>query len=211
MKILFIEGSDYSGKTTLIKSLKNYLKTNGYKVLTLKEPSSFYREILLKNDNISNSARRKLFEANHLDILDFLYKNKDNYDFAIIDRCAPVSDFIYSSIEETKFNLINTCINDYKLVDFKLYNYFFAENSILIIIKINKETFKNRVQEREIDKEDILDSKDFEFKSKVYDNYSAIIKLLKHNSLRHLSSLFKDVLVFEDGNFKNKIIKKLGV
>ena len=88
-KVFFIEGPDDSGKTTLIKNLSNYFKSNGRRVAIFREPDGEFRKMLLdKDSNLSFATRRALFAADHLQTLDTIYQSKDKYDYILID-CPP--------------------------------------------------------------------------------------------------------------------------
>ena len=86
-KVFFIEGPDYSGKTTLIKNLSNYFKSNGRRVAIFREPDGEFRKMLLdKDSNLSFATRRALFAADHLQTLDTIYQSRDKYDYIFVDE-----------------------------------------------------------------------------------------------------------------------------
>lgn len=97
-KIIVFEGVDYSGKSSIIKAIKNKLEDQNKTALIISEPGTtpMGKEIreLLKSD-IPRSKETELFlqEAARRDIHDLsIWKNKDKYDYLLLDR------YTYSTI-----------------------------------------------------------------------------------------------------------------
>ncbi len=65
-RFISFEGLDYSGKSTQIKLLRNFLEENGYQVYSMREPggtaiSEKIREILLDKKNSNMTERCEIF------------------------------------------------------------------------------------------------------------------------------------------------------
>ena len=196
-EIIFWEGSDYTGKTTAIKYIKEYYESRNKKVLILKEPFGKFREMLLsKEDNLHEQTRRLLFIADHIEVMSEIFKSKDDYDIILIDRVSIVSDFIYMREEiEDKYILSKTMENSFKnymFVDKTYFKGFFANNTHLFIIDIDKSDFLKRLKSRGINEKDLFDSKQNSFKEKIWKSYNQMIHL---TNLSHLRPYFKSIQV----------------
>lgn len=200
-KVFFIEGPDYSGKTTLIKNLSNYFKSNGRRVAIFREPDGEFRKMLLdKDSNLSFATRRALFAADHLQTLDTIYQSRDKYDYIFVDRCAIVSDLVYSSYE-TEDSFLRGRISDnyqaqYRIIDNYQYNNFFKLNSALVILKLPKQELLSRMVSRAIDKNDKFDIKGDDFKVEVWTNYRDITEMIMNNGIK-LHPLFRMISTIE--------------
>ena len=188
-KVFFIEGPDYSGKTTLIKNLSNYFKSNGRRVAIFREPDGEFRKMLLdKDSNLSFATRRALFAADHLHTLDTIYQSRDKYDSIFVDRCTIVSDLVYSRYE-TEDSFLRGRISDnyqaqYRIIDNYQYNNFFKLNSALVILKLPKQELLSRMVSRAIDKNDKFDIKGDDFKVEVWANYRDITEMIMNNDIK---------------------------
>ena len=188
-KVFFIEGPDYSGKTTLIKNLSNYFKSNGRRVAIFREPDGEFRKMLLdKDSNLSFATRRALFAADHLQTLDIIYQSRDKYDYIFVDRCTIVSDLVYSRYE-TEDSFLRGRISDnyqaqYRIIDNYQYNNFFKLNSALVILKLPKQELLSRMVSRAIDKNDKFDIKGDDFKVEVWANYRDITEMIMNNDIK---------------------------
>ena len=200
-KVFFIEGPDYSGKTTLIKNLSNYFKSNGRRVAIFREPDGEFRKMLLdKDSNLSFATRRALFAADHLQTLDTIYQSKDKDDYIFVDRCTIVSDLVYSRYE-TEDSFLRGRISDnyqaqYRIIDNYQYNNFFKLNSALIILKLPKQELLSRMVSRAIDKNDKFDIKGDDFKVEVWANYRDITEMIMNNDIK-LHPLFRMISTIE--------------
>ena len=200
-KVFFIEGPDYSGKTTLIKNLSNYFKSNGRRVAIFREPDGEFRKMLLdKDSNLSFATRRALFAADHLQTLDIIYQSKDKYDYIFVDRCTIVSDLVYSRYE-TEDSFSRGRISDnyqaqYRIIDSYQYNNFFKLNSALVILKLPKQELLSRMVSRAIDKNDKFDIKGDDFKVEVWTNYRNITEMIMNNDIK-LHPLFRMISTIE--------------
>ena len=200
-KVFFIEGPDYSGKTTLIKNLSNYFKSNGRRVAIFREPDGEFRKMLLdKDSNLSFATRRALFAADHLQTLDTIYQSRDKYDYIFVDRCTIVSDLVYSRYE-TEDSFLRGRISDnyqaqYRIIDNYQYNNFFKLNSALVILKLPKHELLSRMVSRAIDKNDKFDIKGDDFKVEVWANYRDITEMIMNNDIK-LHPLFRMISTIE--------------
>ena len=200
-KVFFIEGPDYSGKTTLIKNLSNYFKSNGRRVAIFREPDGEFRKMLLdKDSNLSFATRRALFAADHLQTLDTIYQSRDKYDYIFVDRCTIVSDLVYSRYE-TEDSFLRGRISDnyqaqYRIIDNYQYNNFFKLNSALVILKLPKQELLSRMVSRAIDKNDKFDIKGDDFKVEVWANYRDITEMIMNNYIK-LHPLFRMISTIE--------------
>ena len=181
-KIYFIEGPDYSGKTTLINKIKESFKDK--RILVLREPCNEMRAMLLDKDrNLQNQTRRFLFAASHTKIMSEIYTKRKEYDIVIVDRSAVVSDIIYSNHEngvkehmsKITGNTLAKIIDIYIETDNVFYNDFFKNNSELLMLTIDDETFEKRLKSRKIDEKDINDSRDDDFKWRIKRDYEIFI------------------------------------
>lgn len=188
-KIIYVEGSDYSGKTTFINNVKEKLEKQGKKCKCFKEPSGIYRELLLsdKSKDISLIERRILFCASRISVMEEIYKVKDEFDYIFVDRTSIVSDYVYTHIEGnnnellyiTLFPTYCLCLDFAENIDEKIYDSFFMRNSSIIFLDIDKKTFMERMDKREQVTNDINDAKDIIFKKNVFNKYKDFIKALE--------------------------------
>lgn len=212
-KIFVIEGPDYAGKTTLIKSLFDYLKSNGKRVAIFKEPDGEIRQMLLdKNGNLSFATRRNLFAADHLQTLDTIYEVKNKYDYIFMDRSTVISDVIYSSFESgseyLSSNISGMMQKQFDLIDRVEYDNFFKCNTHLILLKLSKQELINRMYRRSIDKNDIFDIKSDDFKIEVWRRYNELTNKLMNSECSNIYRLFSDISSVEvDDNLFNNVIK----
>lgn len=210
-EVYFFDGPDYAGKTTLINRLSSHFLLNGKRVAKLKEPDGDIRKILLDKDgDYDFASRRCLFAANHFQTLSTIYKIKDYYDYIFVDRCAVISDIIYSFDEITKNprtrNLLYSIINQYNAVDNYEYDKFFKNNSNLVLLNLSEQELRKRISSRPIKEDDLFDIKSDGFKIKIAKKYEKMSKdiMVKNNKIR---DLFNEVLSIEvDDNLRNNII-----
>lgn len=95
VKFVAIEGIDYSGKTTLVKALKEYYESIGKKILTFRQPGSTavgqqIRDVLLSTD-MDEETRILLFIASrkhfyNTEIIPLLNDDLDQEVIIITDR-----------------------------------------------------------------------------------------------------------------------------
>jgi dTMP kinase len=85
------EGIDGSGKETQSKLLHDYLTTNGYKSVLISFPDystdlGKFIKNALQDKSFDRYALQMLFSADRLRQTPIIISNKDNFDFAILDR-----------------------------------------------------------------------------------------------------------------------------
>lgn len=196
-KVYFIDGPDYSGKTTLIHKIYSHFVLKSKKVAILKEPDGDIRKILLDKDgDYSYSSRRCLFAADHFNTLDTIYKIKDKYDYIFIDRCAIASDVVYSFNEDVKDkktrNFLCLLLNQYDMVDELEYNDFFKKNSNLILLNLSEQELMKRIEQRAVRTDDIFDIKGNDYKIKITKQYQILSnKILKGDNI--IGALFNNI------------------
>lgn len=217
-KVFFVEGSDYSGKTTLIQKLSEYLIGQGHSVLLLKEPISPLRDVLLGKDyDFGFAAKRFLFAGSHTYLMDIVFKSKGDYDFILIDRTSVITDAVYSSMEmridlkdkdrEGLFSICKDMTDAIKQTDKTLFDNFFSENSYLILLDITKSQLINRINRRKVDTDDRYDSLSSDYKIKVWQSYSDIARNIADGD-DSLKGIFKNIyIVNADDNPMSLIIK----
>lgn len=214
-KVFFVEGSDYSGKTTFIKRAEEYLKSSGFNVLTLKEPVSPLREILLSKDyDFGFSGRRLLFAGSHTFVMDKIFAEKDNYDYILVDRTSVITDAIYMQAEidrgvdnskrEEIYDLYGHINKTSILADKIFYNGFFKENSSLILISLDRCDLESRISHRGIDTSDRYDSQSIEYKRNIWRKYDELINRIRLGE-DSVSQFFKKVYIVPSENSKSMI------
>lgn len=209
-EVYYIEGSDYTGKTTLIGNLQSQIKSDGKRVLVLKEPNGRYRDDLLNGDvELSFFERRLLFLACHMQTRELIHKEMNNYDYIIVDRSAVVSDMIYMGIET---ELFSDELNGLKRELRRAYSSLLRlqENSQcasfephLILLHIDEEEFKTRVLNRGVKENDINDLRGMDFKMAIYKSYE---KFIYEDSIINnmIKNFFKSVHVFDGDSLDSK-------
>lgn len=215
-QIVFIDGPDYSGKTTLINRLSVHFQSKGLKVATFKEPSGEFRKMLLDKDKeYTPSTRRLLYQADHVEMMDNIYKVFNNYDYIIVDRCALISDNIYSKTEIKSefllYELGNHLSVIHKALDYEDYESIFRMHSHLIMLRLPKNTFKERINQRKVDETDLLDSKPLDFKMDIFEKYNTLTdELMTGRQSLFLKGVFDTISSIRvDKNIENNAIKLL--
>lgn len=179
-KVIFVEGADYSGKTTFIKKITDKLSKEGQTFLILKEPFGIYRDILLDpKGELTFLNRRMLFAAGHIEIMNKIVETVkyENFDYIFIDRTSIISDWVYSIAENpNQAKTLEKVLNTIEYADKNFYESFFKNNSSIILLDIQRNVIANRIESRKIDSNDINDIKSSEFKMKIYDTYHYLIE-----------------------------------
>ena len=162
MKIVSFEGFEYSGKSTQIKLLKNYLKKNKTKVTFTREPGGDaqlekIRKIIL-NSNFDNLTLILFFFSSRFALLSKL-KSKN---LIVFDRFFD-STFAYQKYTVKDKNLILNLINQ---IDKKFIP------KITFYFKIDKKTLIQR--KKSIGERNSFDKKYFNQFSRIQKNYEEI-------------------------------------
>lgn len=103
-KIIAIEGLDKSGKHTASKTITEFYKGEGYKVITLSFPrynteiGKLIRDYLTGKIKLSNYAFECLLAADKLDFQEELNQLLSEYDYIILDRYIH-SQFAYGGLQ----------------------------------------------------------------------------------------------------------------
>lgn len=177
-KFIAFEGSDGSGKTTILNNVEKFLIENNIDFIITREPggtkiSEEIREILLSNDNSEMSARTEalLYSASrsqHVDelIIPNLQKGKlvisDRYVLSSLAYQGFGRDLGYDKVKE-----INDFATDNLSPD---YTFFFNVDPITVL----KRKRNNFVTDR-------LENESNSYHNKVYNGYQEILKRNKDN------------------------------
>ena len=166
-KIIVLEGSNGSGKTTQSLMLKKFLERNGFKVKLLKSLQrknigEFVREMMIKKEGVySNETVCIAMASDLMEEIDKEVKgNMEEYDFIVFDRYY-YSTFVYQGLRGVRKDWIK-----------ELYRYALKPD-IVFVLNIGFNDFVKRVQE----KENVYE-KDIEFQKKVIKEYSRIKEIL---------------------------------
>ena len=206
-KVIFVEGSDYSGKTTLISALTSNLAKEGKTYMVLKEPFGIYREILLNpNKKLSFMTRRILFMAGHIEVMNKITETvkNNNFDYIFIDRTSIISDWVYSVVESDSDNecikILAKILDTIEYVDKNFFESFFKNNSSIIFLDASESTMKYRINERKINSDDINDIKSTEFKMKIYEIYHYLIKIIdtSYSTIENFTRFFKEYMILDN-------------
>lgn len=174
-KIIFVEGSDYVGKTTFIDKFILLLNSEGLKALRIVEPNGEYRKILMsKGNKLSIQGRKFLFAANHIDTMYKIAKEYDNYDYILIDRTALISDFIYNTSDNELNEYLERFAGMYEDLDLTKFNNLFLNNSMTLFLAVTPSIFESRLQARKVKISDYYDSKTEDFKRNICRKYNAM-------------------------------------
>lgn len=177
-KFITFEGSDGSGKTTILNNVEMFLKENNIDFILTREPggtkiSEKIREILLSNDNKEMSARTEALlyaasRAQHVDEL--IVPNLEKGKLVITDRYV-LSSLAYQGFgrelgyDEVK--AINDFATDELIPD---YTFFFNVDPITVL----KRKRNNFVTDR-------LENESNSYHNKVYEGYQEIMRKNKDN------------------------------
>lgn len=177
-KFIAFEGSDGSGKTTILNNVEKFLIENNIDFIITREPggtkiSEEIREILLSNDNSEMSSRTEALlysasRAQHVDelILPNLQKGKlvisDRYVLSSLAYQGFGRELGYDSVKE-----INDFATDNLSPD---YTFFFNVDPITVL----KRKRNNFVTDR-------LENESNSYHNKVYNGYQEILKRNKDN------------------------------
>lgn len=177
-KFIAFEGSDGSGKTTILNNVEKFLIENNIDFIITREPggtkiSEEIREILLSNDNSEMSARTEALlysasRAQHVDelIIPNLQKGKlvisDRYVLSSLAYQGFGRDLGYDKVKE-----INDFATDNLSPD---YTFFFNVDPITVL----KRKRNNFVTDR-------LENESNSYHNKVYNGYQEILKRNKDN------------------------------
>jgi thymidylate kinase len=142
MKSILIEGTESSGKTTIVKEVKNELSKKGFKVISNSGPinleSSLVYFPLNIAEKIKNPSLKEIFYTISL-LADGFSENNNLSDFFLQDR-------FYPSVMAYSLALNKRGINKF-VGNFLKKNYQKFEHNILLTL--DKESFIQRMSKRE--------------------------------------------------------------
>lgn len=173
-KFIVFEGSDGSGKTTILNNVKKFLDDNNYDYVMTREPggtkiSESIRENLLSNDNEAMSFRTEalLFaaaRAQHVD--EVIRPNLQKGRLVISDRFV-MSSLAYQAygrqLGYDRVKAINDFAIDGVIPD---YTIFFNVDPITVLNRKKKSVEADR-----------LESEDDSYHERVYEGYQKLIKM----------------------------------
>ncbi|OEG00274.1 dTMP kinase [Vulcanibacillus modesticaldus] len=216
MKGLFItfEGPDGSGKTTQLQLLANYLREQGYDVVTTREPGGTH---------ISDQIRKILLDPNHLEL-----KNQTEILLYAASRAQLVHELIIPALEQGKIVLCDRYIDasiayqSYGLgIDKEIVEEInrFASSQLqpnrTYLLYISPELGRERMikrNNREFDSDlDRIEQKDIEYHERVYQGFSVLAeeypnRILKIDANKSIEMIFevikKDFEKFLNMNWK---------
>lgn len=177
-KFIAFEGSDGSGKTTILNNVEKFLIENNIDFIITREPggtkiSEEIREILLSNDNKEMSARTEALlysasRAQHVDEL--IVPNLEKGTLVISDRYV-LSSLAYQGFgRDLGYDEVKS-INDFAINDLiPDYTFFFNVDPITVL----KRKRNNFVTDR-------LENESNSYHNKVYNGYQEILKRNKDN------------------------------
>lgn len=207
-KSIFLEGPDFSGKTTQLKRVEKYFAENypELQVSTYRQPGGTplgqeIREVLFNMgfDMSSLMAERFLFSADHADFVDkILWPNKANPSQLILcDRYNPISNIVYGSFGRnipipTMLTINSICTQAYS-------------PDLVIVLHITEEEMLERLKARQAANGELnrLDLESISFKRMLFFGYNNLKNLLPLNEKLALRDV--DANGDEDEVF-NKII-----
>lgn len=174
---IVLEGIDGSGKSVLCNLLEENLKSAGYKVLTVSEPSKSNIGVLLreylKSGQLNQISLSLLFAADSYNLQDKI--KFSDYDIVISDRNY-LSTVAYQMLEVEKSWLYN--IHDFLCVP-----------SMLIYLDVLPDVAHNRIKERKKDK-DIFETQ--ETLVKIHQNYKEILSELSNFPIYKINASYID-------------------
>ncbi|AIO18085.1 Thymidylate kinase [Candidatus Izimaplasma bacterium HR1] len=185
-KFITFEGPDGSGKSTVIKAVEEFLKSEGYNILTTREPGGIriaedIRKVILSKENTMMSGRAEALlyaasRAQHLaeKVQPALSEGKVVLCDRFVDSSLAYQGYGRELGIDEVWNINKFAIGD-------------VLPDLTIFIDIPPHVGLNRVQ-KSTRKLDRLDLETLEFHEKVYQGYKIIIEK------------FKDRFVIIDGN-----------
>ena len=195
-KLIVFEGSDGSGKTTILKNVNQKLTEQGYDIRVVREPggteiSEKIREIIIDNDNINMTAKTEslLFAASRAQLVEEKIRpGLENGEIILCDRFV-LSSLLYQGvgrglgIDEVKK------INDFATGD--------INPDLTIFFNIDYKTAL--IRKRANFSPDRLENEEFDFHKKIFDAYLDIAEKYKDDikqvdATRSIDEVSSDVL-----------------
>ncbi|MDF2841724.1 MAG: tmk [Herbinix sp.] len=190
-KIIFLEGPNYCGKSTITKALTEILDNEGRSFYTTYEPGGNVigdgiRTLLLSKEindkcEMDYTCRRLLYAASHSQMLSEFRVKLNDYDYIIVDRYNPLSDLIYGPMDESDpvahMKKMIKSENIFSVFD----NDFIKDISALVFLDISEDTMKVREATRNTTENKIYDYKGWQFKQTIRDRYEYLSNDLINN------------------------------
>ena len=233
-KIIFLEGSDYVGKSVQLFSIANYIASKGKSLFfTTRSPGGSFlglsiRNLLLDKDFNEKSktcylSRRLLYAADHAQLIEEINSKLNDknvhYDYILIDRYNPCSDLAYGALmEDDPANITKKLKLSESIYD-SFDNSVFLNNETHLVLMTMPESIleerSNKVQssrERELD---VNDMKDLAFKKRILENYNKLVTIYKYNSVSGRKGMYRRLNrvicpsnnfhhIFDDGSFSRE-------
>ena len=176
-KFITFEGPDGSGKSTVIKAVEEFLQSEGYNILTTREPGGIriaedIRRVILSKENTMMSARAEalLYAASRAQHLaEKVQPALDEGKIILCDRFVDSSLAYQGYGRELGIDEVWS-INKFAIGD--------VLPDLTIFIDIPPHIGLNRVQ-KSTRKLDRLDLETLEFHEKVYEGYKKVIEKFK--------------------------------
>ena len=176
-KFITFEGPDGSGKSTVIKAVEEFLQSEGYNILTTREPGGIriaedIRRVILSKENTMMSARAEalLYAASRAQHLaEKVQPALDEGKIILCDRFVDSSLAYQGYGRELGIDEVLS-INKFAIGD--------VLPDLTIFIDIPPHIGLNRVQ-KSTRKLDRLDLETLEFHEKVYEGYKKVIEKFK--------------------------------
>jgi len=179
-KVIFVEGGDFTGKTTLCKMFVDALNSNGFKAYYFRQPGSTplgedIRDVLFKkgHDGMNQIAERMLFSADHAEFVQHIKKmqREDPEAIIICDRYNPISNIVYGHFGNDLSCEVIRELN--KIASQKWYP------DLIVILEVDEETMFKRIAMRAGSEEtNRIDLKGIEFKRKIAEGYRVISRYI---------------------------------
>jgi dTMP kinase len=182
--IICFEGLDFSGKTTQIKLLKQYLESNNLNVVTLKEPDdNIFPELknVIGMRKLQPQTELFLFLAMHVELTKQVYELFYDTDIEHIPDVVIIDRFIYSTLSyqgvgrDIGFELVDMLINHFVKIDVNG-EVFKIEPDIVFYIDIPTVEVLRRRNELMRESQSEFDKESMEFFKKVRDTYLKLAK-----------------------------------
>lgn len=185
-KIIFLEGPNYCGKSTIIKALLSELLHHQNKtVYTTCEPGgdlfgTEIRKLLLDKElndacKMAYQCRRLLYAASHTQLLQTLEEKINEYDYIIVDRYNPISDLIYGPMQLVRRNEREMQLEKSKLVYQTFDNKILKDNAAFIFLDISLSVLRTRIADRNVSENKLYDYKSDAFKEHIWACYTSLM------------------------------------
>lgn len=213
-----VEGSDYSGKSTLTSSLRQYFVDLGYDCELYAHPGAtpigkeIRKLVKYSTDKIGANAEALLFAADNAAFIEQILRPKLISGYIVInDRNNITSSMVYQRVSGLGFDMldkVHDATENIPMID------------LLLVLKVDKEIIKKRMLERGTHAQDRFESNP-EYFDKVLSAYSTFIEVNKERLTkfvrmqgRGLNALYLDAnkdreFVFEEA--KEVIGRVLGI